>query len=188
MDKIFKPSNRSKLDSEQRRKLIPPKLVLDLMDLKQNQALLDIGAGTGYFAIPAIPYLEPHGKIIAADISYEMLADLKAKLPENQSNFEFMLCASNKIDLKPKSIDHILMAFVFHEIENQTTYLQSLKPLLKANGQLTIVEWDKVESLMGPPLHERLAYDEILAMAHSVGYNVVKYVKLNEYQYACIFK
>jgi ubiquinone/menaquinone biosynthesis C-methylase UbiE len=188
MDKIFKPSNKSKLESIERYRLIPPKRVLDLMDLKNGQTMLDIGAGTGYFAIPALSIIGAEGKLVVADISPEMLADIKSKIPENQTNIEYLLCETNHLGLTHKSFDQILMAFVFHEIEHQKAYLQMLKPLLTENGQLTLVEWAKADSPMGPPKHERIEFNEVLNLAETVGFKLGQYAEINDYQYACTFK
>jgi len=48
MSKIFNPENHGRLNSEERRKLIPPDKILEMMNLQQGDVLLDAGAGKGY--------------------------------------------------------------------------------------------------------------------------------------------
>ena len=43
----------SYLDSAKRREELPPEKLLGLVPLKESANILDFGAGTGYFAIPA---------------------------------------------------------------------------------------------------------------------------------------
>jgi ubiquinone/menaquinone biosynthesis C-methylase UbiE len=188
MDKVFKHENLHKLESDDRKKLVPPESVLNLMEIKQGDILLDIGSGPGYFAIPAANYVGIKGKVIAADLSLQMLDELKKRVPANIQNMEIILCSSDNVSLPEKIADKILLAFVFHEIDNQVDYLKNLKKLLKENGTITIVEWDKTESPIGPPLHERLNIDDITAIAKGAGYSVVKYHKINELQYLCVLK
>ena len=73
MSKIFNPENHGRLSSDERRKLIPPEKILNMMHLQKDDVLLDAGAGKGYFAIPALEYVGETGKVIAADISQQML-------------------------------------------------------------------------------------------------------------------
>jgi ubiquinone/menaquinone biosynthesis C-methylase UbiE len=188
MDKVFKPENKHKLDNEERRRMIPPESVLNLMEINSGETILDIGAGLGYFAIPALQYIGKTGNIIAADLSLEMLEELKKRIPENTENLEIIHCSPYKIEIVQKSIDKILMAFVFHEINEQKEYLMHLKPMLKDNGTIHIVEWEKTESPMGPPLHERLSVDDLSKIAKEAGYSIFKHHQINEYQYFCSLK
>ena len=58
--------------------MLPPEKVLLLTGLKEGDIFLDIGAGIGYFAIPAAEITGESGKVIAADISPEMLDELNS--------------------------------------------------------------------------------------------------------------
>lgn len=40
------------LDSKQRERLIPPEVLINQMPIQNNHALLDVGAGSGFFTIP----------------------------------------------------------------------------------------------------------------------------------------
>ena len=72
----FDPKNLARLDSPERRALLPPEKTLHTIGLKEGETLLDIGAGIGYFSIPALDIVGPAGSVIAADLSSEMLAEL----------------------------------------------------------------------------------------------------------------
>jgi ubiquinone/menaquinone biosynthesis C-methylase UbiE len=174
------------LNSEARRKLISPETVLDMMNLQKGETLLDIGAGTGYFAVPALEYVGSAGKVIAADISAERIAALKKSAEPQPANFEILLCGAKKIDLPDACADRILMAFVFHEVDDRKAYLSETRRLLKERGELTIVEWAPVVSPMGPPLSERIDYSVLAELAEASGFRSSSYTKLNEYQYLCI--
>lgn len=188
MHKIFNPENRHKLDSDERRKQIPPKRVLDLMNIKAGETLLDIGAGTGFFAIPAINYVGETGMIIASDISGVMLDALRKRLPDNVKNISLLRCNPYRIDLPGLSVDKILMAFVFHEIDDKPRYLSETTRLLRPGGLLAIVEWVPFESEHGPPLQIRIGHRDLSAMAEEAGYTFLKYKQINESRYICTFQ
>lgn len=187
MAKIFNHKHMKKLDSEGRRAIIPPEIVLDALALAKDDTLLDIGAGTGYFAIPALQVVGVSGKVIAADISEMMLEELKTRIPAGIANVEFVQCAAEKIPLPDNSVDKILVAFVFHEIEDQKANLTEVKRLLKKGGSFMIVEWAKEASTTGPPLDHRIGYDKVLVMVEELGLEKVKHQRIGDSIYMAVF-
>ena len=47
-ERRFKPKHMKKLDNPERRKLLPPHKLLELLEIQDNDILIDLGAGTGY--------------------------------------------------------------------------------------------------------------------------------------------
>lgn len=67
--------------------MLPPEKLLSLLPIKNNHVILDLGAGTGYFAIPAAQMTRE--TVFALDIEPELLTDLKIKMEEqNISNIK----------------------------------------------------------------------------------------------------
>jgi len=186
MEKRFRHENMHRLDSGKRRALVPPEAVLDLMGLRPGVTLLDVGAGIGYFAIPAAARLGEGGNVIAADISREMLDELTRRTRAAGVEVKTVLCGADSVLLADASADMILLAFVLHEVDDQTAYLREMGRLLKGSGALTIVEWDTVESPMGPPLTERIGRPELGRLLDAAGFAAVKDARVNEYMYAFI--
>jgi len=183
MNKVFNAKSHSKLESPNRYKLIPPSYVLDKMNIKPGDTVLDIGTGTGYFAIPALEKVSPRGKVIGTDISSEMLELFKQKLPEIPNNMELILTEAEKINLPDNVADKILLAFLFHEIHNRTVFIEELKRLIKNEGELTVVDWALVNSEIGPPLPHRIGQNELISIFTQTGFTLLDNVKLNDQHY-----
>ncbi|HPS84060.1 MAG TPA: methyltransferase domain-containing protein, partial [Bacteroidales bacterium] len=124
------------------------------------------------------------GKVIAADISQQMLDLLIHEFPVSD-NIQTLLCEKNNISLPDNSVDKILMAFVLHEVDDAVAYLKMLRNILKGNGKLFIVEWTPVESTMGPPLHERLSKETIEKYFSDAGFEMLRFENVNDFQYFC---
>ena len=169
MGNIFDPGKRDRLHSTERQKQLPPGLVLRHLALHPGEVFLDIGAGTGFFAIPAAAELLPGGRVIAADISDEMLEALKRRTSGEPGEFHYVRADIDRIPLDDAVADAILLAFVFHEMQDREKWLLEIHRLLRPEGRAAIVEWDTVSSQGGPPQEERLPASGIIAFGFAIG-------------------
>src|ERR1700745_3894965 len=77
--KLFDPASAHKLENPERLTWMPPDEVITLLALESGNDVADIGAGTGYFALPMAKAVDP-GKVYAVDLQPEMLNLLRQKL------------------------------------------------------------------------------------------------------------
>jgi len=169
----FDPANMSRLDNPERKKLLPPREILLDFGIKSGDIILDIGAGSGYFALPAATIAGQDGKIIAADTSQVMLDELKCRQTETAiENIETILSTEYEISLPNHTVDFALIALVLHEIENKPRLLKMIFTKLKRTGKIAIVEWEKKNTLIGPPQDDRISLEETRALVEELGYSV----------------
>jgi ubiquinone/menaquinone biosynthesis C-methylase UbiE len=186
MPHIFDPQNKSRLDNPERKRLLPASKILRSIGLKKGDILLDIGAGTGFFTLPALKIVGSKGKVIATDVSEEMLTTLKTNVKGNQPNLELLQTPGNTTGLKNIAADVVFMAFVLHEVADPAGYIEEVKGLLKAGGKLAILEWEKKQTPTGPPEHDRLEMTEVVKLLHDSGLIIEKQQSLNPYQYMVV--
>jgi len=74
---------KKKLDSPERKKLFNSEKALSSLGIKAGMTVADIGCGTGFFSIPLASLVGKKGKVFAADISKEMLSDLRVKVKKD---------------------------------------------------------------------------------------------------------
>src|SRR5665648_558118 len=82
----FNPKHHKLLDSEQRKEMLPPKLIMEIMGVEDKMTLVDIGAGTGNLLFPALSYIGETGKIYGLDIYDKMIEILKQKVYERDTD------------------------------------------------------------------------------------------------------
>ena len=155
----FHHGNWEKLEGEERRKLIPPDITLRKFGLKDGMTFLDIGAGTGFFSREAAKIVGQKGKILAAEMSDEMINRMKTiGLP---SNVSVLRSEEYKIPLNDSSADMTWISFVTHETADVPRFLQEAARVTRNGGTIVIVDWKKQEEEQGPAKEERLSQEKL---------------------------
>jgi len=118
-----------------------PSKVVSALNLKPNDVVADIGAGTGYMSFRIAPLLTK-GKVLAVDIQPEMLDIIEFLKKENNiTNVEPILATLTNPNLPPESVDLALMVDAYHEFENPREVMQGIFRALKPGGKVALVEY-----------------------------------------------
>ncbi|MCZ7400644.1 MAG: class I SAM-dependent methyltransferase [Candidatus Methanoperedens sp.] len=174
------------LDDPERVKILDPDRILDKLKITENTVIADLGCGTGFFSIPAAKRVK---KVFALDIQQEMLEILRKKIKKEKiTNIEVILSGESSIPLSDKSVDTLLMANVFHELEDKLSLLKEVNRVLKVNGRLMIIDWKKMEMDFGPPLQERLDEKEVIDTCYGNGFMLLERSNIGPYNYLLIFE
>jgi ubiquinone/menaquinone biosynthesis C-methylase UbiE len=133
------------LDSDYRRFLQPPGLVIERSGIQAGMKVLEIGPGSGAFTTYVARAVGDKGMVYALDIQADMLEQLKAKLalPENADihNIELVNRSAYELPFEFSSIDLVYMIGVFQEIPDKQKALKELMRVLKPGGILAITEF-----------------------------------------------
>ncbi|MHB1420084.1 MAG: class I SAM-dependent methyltransferase [Bacillota bacterium] len=185
----FDPKHAVRLDEPERKKILDPARVLASLNLAAGMHVADVGCGTGYFTLPMAEAVKETGKILAVDISRELLDYAEEKLSAARiSNVEFITSEETSIPVPEGAIDAAFVANVLHEVNGQTAFLLEIRRLLKGQGALLVVDWKKEETPIGPPLEDRLSPEQVVGLAELAGYGVQAVSDVGIYHYAVLFK
>ena len=150
-----------KLESEERRKLLPANEILREAGVANGETVVDFGCGIGYFTIPALDIVGENGKVIAIDLSKERLEELKRRA-NGRKNLEIV--NADSMDGISRA-DVILAITVLHEIDGQREFVSKCMASLNPNGRLVVIDWAKKKTSMGPPIEHRIGKEEVIKMA-----------------------
>lgn len=143
------------LDMPERKEALPPEKILQLLQVQENDDLLDLGAGTGFFSIPASKITK--GMVYALDIEQEMLNELQLRIEQEAIyNIRLIEGSIEDIPLSDGSIDGVIASLVLHYVHPVSKALAEVQRVLKPGGSLLCFEWETKESPLGPPLHQRI--------------------------------
>ncbi|NQU64022.1 MAG: class I SAM-dependent methyltransferase [SAR324 cluster bacterium] len=170
-DKKFNPKHIEKLNNPGRKEIHNPALIWETLGLKDPQVLVDVGAGTGFFALPFADKM-PKGIVYACDSSDTMMDWLKENLPREYDGRVIPLkTEENSIGLDDQIADLVFMMMLHHELDSPLQMLQEVKRLLKPGGKVMIVDWAKKEIPFGPPMEIRVAAEIIQKQLLQTGFN-----------------
>ena len=171
MTHIFDPEERHKLDNPGRRAAMPPEETLVKAGIKPADILLDVGCGTGYFAIPAAKMVGPKGLVYALDASGVMLAELRSKTASTGIfNIHTLQTGQGRLAIPEADFTMALISNVLHEVEDKVTFLFTIAAALKAGARLSVIEWKKAQTPEGPPVKERISEDDMQVMLKKAGF------------------
>jgi ubiquinone/menaquinone biosynthesis C-methylase UbiE len=153
-----------------------PQAILQAIGLKAGDTLADIGAGDGYFSIPAAAMVGAAGTIYALDLSPEALASLQTKAAADcLKNIRTIVGDVEQVVICRQCADVVLLANVLHDFTHPLVALANIRSMLKPGGILADLDWKK-EPLQahGPPLAKRLNQDEATALLHQASFRMTK--------------
>jgi len=163
-----------------------PDEVVEALRLDGSSSVADIGAGTGYFAARIAKRI-PEGKVFAADVEPDMVRYLgeRAKA-EGVSNLKPVLAGADAANL-PEPVDLILIVDTYHHIGHRKAYFAKLKPSLRPNGRLVIIDF-KVDSPNGPPVEHRIPPEKVAEELKDAGFTLAETQQFLPRQYFLVFK
>ena len=162
-----------------------PNLAIDLLQLRKDMLVADLGAGTGYFTSKMAPKCSV---VYAVDIQQEML-DLNAKQISKKGikNVEFILGSNNQTGLPKNTLDLVLLVDVYHELENPYEIMNDIKLALNDSGKVVLLEYRKEDpSVPIKPLH-KMSIDQMIKEMNFIGLKLHMNIQKLPIQHMLIF-
>ena len=126
--------------------------VMDRSRIARGMTVADIGAGEGYYTIRLATRVGKDGRVLAQDIVPQVRDALAQRVArERLDNVSVKLGAPADPKLPPASFDRVLMVHMYHEIEQPYEFLWRLRPSLKPDGRVVVVDADRPTAQHGTP-------------------------------------
>ena len=117
-----------------------------------------------------------------------MVDDLRARLAQQGiTNVAVRRSSELEPSIPQRSVDLALLAFVLHEIDQRSSFLLAAKRLLRDDGRIAVVEWEKIETPEGPPVDTRITANIGLPDAAAAGLALVEQRSVHEWHYVLTF-
>ena len=164
-----------------------PHELIAALDLKPGEVIADIGAGSGYFSFRFAHHVGP-GRVYAVDISPDMIVHMNRRIRDMRiTNLTTVLAPPDDPLLADASLDRVFICDTWHYVEKQGEYLAKLKKMLKPGGQLAMIDFQKRELPVGPPLEMKIAREDLVRQLETAGFQLLKEHTFLPYQYFLVF-
>ena len=150
-----------------------PEQVIDLLGEIKGRTILDIGAGTGYFAFKIA---ERGALVVAADVDdnfQNFITSKKKELGYGDDQIVLKKIPYDSPELSPSSIDLAIIVNTYHHIEDRIPYFQEVLQGLVNGGMLMVVDFKKQQfdqETPGPPYDMRISLEEVVQELKQSGF------------------
>ena len=139
-------------NEEARDRLREAEQVMDKAQIRRGMTVADIGAGEGYYTIRLAARVGEDGRVLAEDIvaaTRDQLAERVSR--ERLDNVSVRLGEAADPKLPDASFDRVLMVHMYHEIAQPYEFLWRLRPALKPDGLVVVVDANRPTQAHGTP-------------------------------------
>ncbi len=136
-------------DGENRQQWQNTDHILATLDIKQNEVVADVGAGTGYFCQQFVSRTGV-GHIYAIDLEANMVAYLENRFIE-EPRISCLSCTADDPSI-PEGVDTVFLANSYRFIKDRKTFLAKLKEQITAEARVVIVDFKGSNARVTPEM------------------------------------
>src|SRR5687768_9527894 len=115
----------------------------DATQLQPGSFVLDVACGTGQVAVAAARRVRPGGRVIATDISPEMLDVARRRaMQAGLANLEFREMDGEQLDFPDETFDAVTCAYALMFYPDLTRAIAEARRVLKPGGRFAVIAWD----------------------------------------------
>jgi ubiquinone/menaquinone biosynthesis C-methylase UbiE len=122
--------------------LMAKRIIMQLLDLHDGQAVLDVGAGTGADAIEVARAVGPTGRVVGVDKSAEMVAEAQGRAVEAGLRVEFAVGDAHSLDFPDGSFDRVRSERMLVHVPDPAAAVREMVRVTKAGGLVVLSDID----------------------------------------------
>jgi SAM-dependent methyltransferase len=143
--------------------------------LEPGDVACDLGSGNGYHTLAMARAVAPTGRAIAIDIQPEMLELLRERArAQGIANVETLLAEPRDPKIPPRTCDLLLLADVYHELDDPAGMLAHLRGALRDGGSLALLEFRGEDAAVPIKPEHKMTRAQILRELTANGYRLVR--------------
>lgn len=172
--------------------LIDRTTLFNELPISKGMIFLDMGCGSGNYTLAAAEILGSEGVLYSIDLWEEGIAFLREQASaKGINNIEAIVADIGEyIPVESSTVDICLVATVLHDLVQIGAAENALKEaarVLRPQGVLAVIEFNKVDGPPGPPIHIRLTPEQVEEMVIPHGFGKTKIVAVGPYNYLMLF-
>jgi len=164
-------------------KMHDPRLIFDQFDFKNGDVIVDIGCGPGDYTLESARIIGDSGLVYALDRQCELLDDLNGRAAEaGLTNIRTITCdITGELPVTDHSADVCIAITVLHVPEVSACrdrLFAECRRILKTGGRLITIDVKTEDDSFGPPMHMRIAPQDMEDAVVRHGFEFIKQTDL----------
>jgi ubiquinone/menaquinone biosynthesis C-methylase UbiE len=166
-----------------------PRALVAALGIRPGMVVADLGAGTGYLSRYLSEAVGPTGTVLAADPEPKLVAALRERAErEGTPNVVPVLVSTDAPRLPRGLVDLVVILDTYHHIDDRRAYMRALQGVLKPDGRVAVVDWQKRPLPVGPEMDHKLDRAQVVAEMREAGYALDAEPDVLPYQYVLVFR
>ena len=163
-------------------------LLMEFLVEQGGERVADIGAGTGYFALPWAA-LVPGVEVLAVDIQPEMLDIVRRRAAElDLDGVRPVLGTVEDPRLPEGEVDVVLLVDAYHEFSHPREMMQGIARGLRPGGRLVMVEYRAEDPTVPIKELHKMSEEQAIREVSSVGLEWVRTEDFLPTQHVMVFR
>jgi ubiquinone/menaquinone biosynthesis C-methylase UbiE len=120
--------------------LHPPTKILERVGIQSGSNVLDFGAGSGSYSIPAAELVGSTGKVYAADIHPLAIQEIRKKADVKGIKNLYTILTNCETKLPDESVHIVLLFYILHDFKDPDPIIRELDRTLRPSGILAVID------------------------------------------------
>lgn len=169
-----------------------PQNNIDQLALAAGMQVADFGAGSGFYTMAMARAVLPNGRVFAVDIQKDLLQKLKNGAKQNHLGDIDVIWGDLEhlggTKLRESSLDAVVAANLFFQIENKDSLCLEIKRVLKLNGRTLVIDWAGSFGGVGPLDKDIISKIKMTSLFHDHGFVLDREISAGAEHYGLIFR
>lgn len=169
-----------------------PLINLQKINLTSGMTVVDFGAGSGAYTIPAARLVAPEGRVYAVEIQKDLLETIqKAAEAEHLGGNVNLIWGDVEqqggVGLADNFADIVIISNVLFQAKSMYTLALEAKRILKQGGRIMVIDWLDSFGNLGPHPEEIVLAEEVKKTFGNTGLAFISEFPAGEHHYGLIF-
>jgi demethylmenaquinone methyltransferase/2-methoxy-6-polyprenyl-1,4-benzoquinol methylase len=158
------------------------RFTLSLTGLRPGQRALDVAGGTGDLAAGMLRQVGKSGRVVLSDVNPAMLEIGRDRLLDQgfAGNVECIIADAEHLPFEDNSFDCVTIGFGLRNMTDKAAALQSMHRVLKAGGQLLVLEFSTPTAPGLKPIYDAYSFKVLPLLGRFVARDEASYRYLAE--------
>ncbi|MFA6274160.1 MAG: class I SAM-dependent methyltransferase [Candidatus Paceibacterota bacterium] len=157
--------------------------------LKEDMIVADLGAGTGFYSIPAAQMVLK-GKVYAIEVQDDFLGIIRNKVKDaGLDNLNCILGDIEKIGgtkIGDGIVDAVIVSNIISQVKDQDKFVEEIGRILKNRGRVLLIDWSEESPLINSKLKTVITKDKALKIFESKGFIFERDINTEVHHYGMI--